>query len=307
MTIHAYVDTFQGKPVVDFTAGDTVSGEDVVYRIRQEYDDKRPQIEHLDALLAQVDPGSLQALIIGAWDNSFEDGPDGYLNRLIERRQELTALRALFVGDMVGEDCEISWIIQTDYTPLLNAFPQLEVLRVRGSSSLTLQPLTHASLRELAIECGGLPLSIIEAIGASSFPALKRLELWLGDENYGYESSHAAYGDMLESIGPERLEYLGLCNAEDADELAKWLAQQPWLGQLRTLDLSMGTLSDEGAQALAASPYIQGLKRLNISFHYLSHDGEALLQELPCEVNLDDPQDADEYDGESHRYVAVSE
>ena len=53
---------------------------------------------------------ALDALIIGAWSEAHDASPQGYLDGLIERRAELPALRALFVGDMTFEDCEISWI-----------------------------------------------------------------------------------------------------------------------------------------------------------------------------------------------------
>ena len=86
-----------------------------------------------------------------------------------------------------------SWIIQTDYNPLLAAFPQLRTLRIRGSSGLTLAPFAHDALEELAIECGGLPRDIADAIAGSTLPALKRLELWLGDDNYGFEGDADTY------------------------------------------------------------------------------------------------------------------
>ncbi|MGO4780159.1 hypothetical protein AB4084_32275, partial [Lysobacter sp. 2RAB21] len=119
-----------------------------------------------------VDPSQLEALIIGAWSEAQEEGPGGYLDGLIERRAQLPALKAWFIGDMTFEDCEISWIIQTSYNPLLAAFPNLQSLRVRGSTNLELQAFRHDSLEELAIECGGLPSNIVDAIAASTLPAL---------------------------------------------------------------------------------------------------------------------------------------
>ncbi|WP_022971450.1 STM4015 family protein, partial [Xanthomonas maliensis] len=292
-----------GKRVVDFRVDQPASGGDVVYRLRQEYDGEDTQAALLDSLLAQVDPASIQALVIGAWRESQEEGPSGYLQRLIERRDELPALRALFVGDMTYEDCEISWIIQTDYTPLLAAFPALESLRIRGSSNLVLTPFTHARLQELAIECGGLPSAIVQAIAASTLPSLRHLELWLGVEDYGYDGDLGTYQQLLAAIGPERLRYLGLRNAANSDELARWLAVQPWLGTLETLDLSLGTIGDAGARALVESTQLGQLQRIDLSHHYISADWQARLAALPATVILEDPEEED--DGE--RYVAVSE
>lgn len=303
MTIGEYTQTYRGKPVVDFRMGDKASDGDVVYRLYQEYDSEESQSELLAHLFSQVAPGSIEALIIGPWSEAHDDGPEGYLNGLIARRDELSALRALFVGDMVCEDCEISWIIQCAYNPLLEAFPQLQSLRIRGSSSLQLQAFEHAHLQELAIECGGLPSTIVEAIAASKLPALRHLELWLGDENYGFDGDLSTYQRLLQAIGPERLDYLGLRDACISDELATWLATQPWLGSLKVLDLSLGTIGDIGAQALAESPHLGGIERIDLSHHYISAAWQQKLQALPCTVVLDDPEEED--DGE--RYVAVAE
>ncbi|WP_372392554.1 STM4015 family protein [Xanthomonas sp. NCPPB 3582] len=303
MTIGQYSEFYRGKRVVDFSVDQPASGGDVVYRLRQEYEGEDTQAALLDSLLAQVDPASIQALIIGAWREAHDEGPNGYLQRLIERRDELPALRALFVGDMTYEDCEISWIIQTDYTPLLAAFPALESLRIRGSSQLQLTPFAHAQLQELAIECGGLPSAIVQAIAASTLPALRHLELWLGVEDYGFDGELGTYQRLLAAIGPERLRYLGLRNAANTDELAGWLATQPWLGRLETLDLSLGTIGDAGARALVESTQLGQLQRIDLSHHYISAEWQARLATLPVTVILDEPLEEDE----DERYVAVSE
>ncbi|HJU41133.1 MAG TPA: hypothetical protein VJ724_16300, partial [Tahibacter sp.] len=182
MTVNATLDTFFGKPVRDFSHGDRADDPRAVYRLTQQYDDDESQEEILAEFLGQVKPATLDALVIGAWSNTPEESPAGYLEALIERRAELSALRALFVGDMTYEDCEISWIIQTNYAPLLAAFPKLETLRIRGAEQLVVPPFTHASLKELAIETGGLPDAVVAGIAQSTLPQLEHLELWLGDE-----------------------------------------------------------------------------------------------------------------------------
>lgn len=307
MTVNDSLDRFFGKPVVEFRMGDTVPDRNAVrtqvFRLSQDYESPESQRDLLDAFLAQVDTDAIDALVIGAWSEAHDQSPQGYLDGLIERRAELPALRALFIGDMTFEDCEISWIIQADYTPLLAAFPQLRTLRIRGSSSLTLAPFAHTALEELAIECGGLPQEIVDAIAGSTLPALKRLELWLGSEDYGFEGDLGTYIRLLDAIDASRLDYLGLRDAQISDVLAQYLAGREWLGQLDTLDLSLGTIGDIGAQALCESPFLSGLKTLDLSHHYIGDAWQAKLKALPCRVVLDDPQDED--DGE--RYVAVAE
>ncbi|WP_440223176.1 STM4015 family protein [Dokdonella sp. MW10] len=305
MSRHDTPDTFRGKRVVDFAMGDKASSGDVVYRLRQDYDTKESQRELVEHFFTQIAPGSLESLIVGVWQVSHDDGPDGILDVLVERRGELAALRHLYVGDIQSEDNEMSWIIQTGYTRVLDAFPALESLRVRGGEKLAFEPFEHASLRELAVETGGLPTRVVEGIARSRMPALKHLELWLGDDNYGFDGDLATYVRLLEAIDPTRLEYLGLRNSQITDELAGYLAQQPWIGGLDTLDLSMGTLGDDGALALLKSPHLGGLKHLNLAYHYVGAEYRARLAALPLDVDVSDPQDPDDYDGE--RYVAIGE
>lgn len=303
MTIGEYSQIYRGKRVVNFSMGETPAGGDVVYRLTQDYDSAESQRDLLDNFLSQIDPSTLETLIIGAWSEAHDEGPSGYLDALIEYRAKLPALKALFVGDMTYEDCEISWIIQTSYNPLLAAYPQLQSLRIRGSTSLELQAFQHEALEELAIECGGLPSKIVDAIAGSTLPALNHLELWLGSDDYGFDGGLDTYRKLLGAIGPERLRYLGLRDSQISDELAAWLAQQPWLGSLQTLDLSLGTIGDIGAQALAESPNLGSIERIDLSHHYISPEWQQKLLALPCAVIVDDHEDEDDGD----RYVAVAE
>jgi Leucine Rich repeat len=307
MTVNDTLDHYFGKPVVEFRMGDTIadpaSVRTTVYRLAQDYDSTESQRELLDAFLGQVETSAIDALIIGAWSEAHDESPQGYLDGLIERREELAALRALFIGDMSCEECEISWITQGDYKPLLTAFPELSSLRIRGSTDLKLTSVGHDHLEELAIECGGLPSKIANAIADSRLPALRRLELWLGSDDYGFDGDVKTYSRLLDRIDASRLEYLGLRDSQISDALAGHLAAQPWLGKLKMLDLSMGTIGDVGAQALCASPHLAGLGTLDLSHHYIGADWQAKLRALPCKVVLDDPQEED--DGE--RYVAVAE
>lgn len=305
MTINDTIERYLDVPVLEFRMGGSITDPNATYRLTQDYDSAESQRDLLDHFLGQIDPAGLETLIIGAWSEAHDQGPQGFLDGLIARRNELPALKALFVGDMTYEDCEISRIIQTDYTPLLAAFPQLRSLRLRGSSGLKLDAFEHAQLAELAIECGGLPSAIVDAIAASQLPALRRLELWLGDDDYGFDGSVDTYARLLAAIDPSRLDYLGLRNAQISDALAAHAASQPWLASLKVLDLSMGVIGDDGALALFESPHITGLQLLDLSHHYISGAMQARLHRLPCKVVLNDPQDEDDTDDE--RYVAVSE
>jgi len=304
VTISESTETFFSKTVTAYDPASAVdlSG-DKVYRLALDYDDERKMSDLFEQFLQSADKSKLDALVIGMWGEPYEESADDIIAALVARAPELPALRALFIGDMTFEECEISWIVQGDYTPLLKAFPKLEELRIRGSQELSLQPMTHSALRKLTIESGGLPSEVVEALTASSLPSLEHLELWLGDDNYGFSGDVDLYRRLLGALGGPSLRYLGLRDSQIADELAQWLADEEVVGRLQTLDLSLGTLGDAGARALLDSSHVRSLRRLDLSHHYISPALQQQLKALPQEVVLDDAQEED--DGE--RYVAVGE
>jgi hypothetical protein len=304
MTVGEYAEQFFGLPVVEFRTGEKATRKDVVYRLMQDYDAEQSQTQFLDEFLEQVDSDRLEALVIGPWgEASTGTPPKDYLDVLISRR--LPKLRAIYVGDMTFEDAEMSWINQADYTDFLAAYPNLEVLRIRGGEALQLPVMQMRNLRELAIETGGMPTRVVQAIASSSLPALRKLELWLGTDHYGFDGDLSTCTDLLAKIQPERLEYLGLRNSDIADQLAGFLAAQPWLASLHTLDLSMGTLGDIGAKALLSSRYLAGLKTLDLRHHYISPELVKKLEALRLELVIDEAEDAG--DDEEDRYVQVGE
>jgi hypothetical protein len=296
MSIYDNETQFYGLPVVDFKPQLGIENPTTqVYRLAYE--------DILDKFLNDPRVTDVPALIIGNWENAYETSPDYLLQQLIEQRDKLPKLKALFVGDITSEECEISWIIQTDYAPLLNAFPLLEELRVCGSNDLQFSQLRHYSLKTLIIESGGLPCSVIESVINAKLPALEHLELWLGDGGYGFDGNLNTIKPLLEMGAFPKLRYLGLRDSEIADDIAIDISNRHLLKQLEIIDLSMGTLTDKGAQALLNSEGIKSLKKLDLHFHYLSTTMMEKLEGLGIEVDISDRQEED--DGE--RYVAVSE
>ena len=248
----------------------------------------------------------LTALVVGPWGYAaFNDAP---IAQLCAAAPRLPNLRALFLGDMTSEECEISWMRVGDVSPLLMAYPRLEVLRVRGGD-LDFTPVRHDHLRELTVETGGLAGEMVGAVLASELPALTDLELWLGIDDYGGTTTLDDLAPLLAGGLFPRLRRLGLCNAEHADDIARALASAPLVPRLESLDLSLGTLGDEGAAALLAGQPLTHLDRLDLAHHYLSEEMAQRLEEaLPdVLVDLSDPQEDDEDDGETYRYTAVGE
>lgn len=308
MTISDSTTTFHGKKVVQYDPEIAFDASpDVVYRLSLEYDDERKMPDLIAGFLEKTDKNALEALIIGMWGDPYEAGADEVIAALASNAPQLPKLRALFIGDMTYEECEISWIVQGSYKPLLDAFPQLEELRIRGGNELILEPFAHQNLRKFTIESGGLDQKIAQALAESSMPKLEHLELWLGTDDYGFSGDVALYRKVLAQLATPTLRYLGLRDAQIADELAVWLANEPLLATIITLDLSLGTLGDVGAEALLHGTQLGNLTLLDLSHHYISEANQEKLKALPFEVVLDDPQEDDEDDGDVYRYVAVGE
>jgi hypothetical protein len=163
--------------------------------------------------------------------------------------------------------------------------------------------LRHNNLKTLIIETGGLPPNVIKEIGGAHLPKLQRLDLWLGSENYGFESTIKDFGSLLSGKQFPELKHLGLMDSEIQDEIAIAVAKAPILQQLKVLDLSMGTLTDKGATALLNSPAIKKLDFLNLRHHYMSDAMMAKLKTLGIAINMTDKEEG----GDDDRYIEVAE
>lgn len=264
--------------------------------------------DYFERFLDLVDTEHVRELVIRTWGTP-DDSSEETIRLLVENADRLPRLRLLALGDIPSEEAEISWIRQSDLTPLLEAYPRLEVLEVRGSDGLSLRPVRHESLRALRVECGGLPAHVVRAAGECDLPALEHLELWLGTPDYGGDATVADLADILAGERLPSLRYLGLRDSEIQDEVAAAVAAAPVVARLEQLDLSLGVLTDRGAEALLSGRPLTHLKKLDLYHHYLSDAGMArITAALPgVEVDVSGQEEPEEYDGEIWRYVAVSE
>lgn len=293
-----------GYPVEVYLPGKTTPDyQNKVYRIASEYDDEETLEDKLAQFLDAPGSADTSAIIIGLF-GEHDATPQPCVEMLVAARQRLPKLRGLFIGDIVSEENEISWIQQTDLSPLFSAFPKLETFRARGGNGLGLGRINHPNLRTLIVESGGLPVTVLRDVLNSKLPALEHLELWLGTENYGWDGAVEDLDPLFTGDLFPKLKYLGLRDSEIADAIAVRLARAPILHRLEVLDLSLGTLGDEGARALLASPAIKSLKKLDLHRHYISPDVMSALKASGLNVDLSDPEDEDS-DGD--RYVAVGE
>ncbi|MCL6662606.1 STM4015 family protein [Paenibacillus amylolyticus] len=269
-----------------------------------DYEDGIRMEKLIKELAAKPEASSLESLVIGDWGQAYENSPDEFMGALVESAPSFPSLKKLFIGEMGFEECEVSWIIQTNLTPLLCAFPELKSFSVMGSSDLSLEPLQHAKLEELIIICGGLPKEVLSSITHAELPELRKLELYLGVDNYGFDGSLEDVLPLLEKGLFPKLVYLGLKDSEIQDEIAKAAAQAPILDQLEILDLSQGTLSDEGAEALLASDKIKKLKHLDLSYHYMTNEMILRWNQSGISIDVSDQQQSDEDDW---RYPSLTE
>jgi len=305
--INEHNSEWMGYPVKPFVPEETVSDyKNTLYRIGVNWDDNRSLVDLLACFLENPASVDTPGIILGSFGESDTD-PTPAVEALVAARSRLPHLKGLFIGDIISEENEISWIQQTDLSALFGAFPALEYFRARGGNGLVLGRISHGNLRSLTIESGGLPRGVIRDVLASSLPALEHLEIWPGTEDYGWDGSLEDFRPLFEAPLFPNLRYLGLRNSTISDELAAAFGSAAVFENLHILDLSLGTLSDEGAARLLESPTVKLLKGLDLHHHYLSEGMMAKILESFPFANVDDVETPDDWDGESHRYVAVSE
>ena len=326
---HDHLTAFAGLPVYEFHFADPASlavgdvPEDVqnwAWRIALDGTDGVTFEEVFEAFVATVETSRVKALILGYWlaDYDMERESSSASEPLVSRAERFPALESLFIGDMISEQIEVSWIYQSDPGPVLAAFPRLREFGLRGTTNLTMEPIKHATLQELTFQGGGLPPEVVQAIGNSELPSLTGIELYLGERWYSGGATPEDLAAILQGRVFPQLRHLGLRDSSDQDDIVAALAHAPVVAQLESLDLSLGNLSDAGAAALLAGQPLTHLKSLDLHHHYLTEEMmQRIWAALPgVSVNLDEQEQPDidseqaedpEQDLRERRYIAVAE
>jgi hypothetical protein len=316
---------FGGSPVVGFPPDPGASvppaaraAADVAWRIDVR-NEKRPAEPFMfedvfHRFLTTVDTSRVTALVVGLWADPPHTENHHPARLLAESAKLFPALRALFLGDVLeghGDgECDIVYIDHPDLRPILDAFPRLEELWVRGAPDgdnrpwRYFEPHQHTGLRSLVLQSGGLPTDTIRAISECDFPELRHLELYIGHPAWmGQARPEDLAWLMTGSTFPE-LEHLGLRNSLIQDGLAAALAHAPIVAGLKVLDLSLGAFGDEGAAALLHGQPLNHLHKLDLHHNYLSHAMRERLRTAWPGVEVDLSWHRTE-DQSGRRYVGV--
>lgn len=280
------------------------------YHEYEDYEDGKTAETMVGEILADPEFQNIDKLIIGDWGGAYEDSCQAVLDAIADNADKFSHITSLFVGDMDYEECEISWIIQGDYSRIWEAMPQLKEITVKGSTDLKLGKIKHSNLESLTIICGGLGSDVIKEIEEAELPELKKLLVYIGSENYGFDGDADTVRSLLANSDFPELEYLGIADSEIQDELTAVVLDCKYIDSITTLDLSCGTITDKGGELLLKKlPELKNLKKLDLSYNYLSDEmKEKLTAATPAvEMDLSDSQEADEWDGELWYNAMVTE
>src|SRR5687768_10903704 len=181
MSISEHETEFAGKDVIDWDPETGVADpETAIYRVSMNWEDGeagRRWTDFFAQFLADPRSAEVTGIVVGSWIGTDSDNDSApIVEALVAARDRLPNVTALFLGDITYEENEISWIRQSDVSPLFDAYPNLEHFRVRGATDLTLCAVRQERLRSLTIECGGMPQSLFQEAVAADLPNLEHLE-----------------------------------------------------------------------------------------------------------------------------------
>lgn len=249
-------------------------------------------------------------LEIGMWETAYESQPDNLAEYLVENKEKFPNLKELYWGDISYEECEVSWIQNTDIGSVVNSFA-FEKVTAKGGCGLKFRNMKSDTLKELVVISGGTEKETLKNILDAELPNLEHLEIYLGVDEYGFDGKIEDIIPFTKKEKFPKLKYLGLKNSEIEDEICKVILESDILPQLEVLDLSYGTLGDEGVQLLLDnSDKISHLKELNIYYNYASKE---LLNKLKAEMeklNISfsyEQDDVYEPETSSYRYPFITE
>ncbi|MEH2224265.1 HEAT repeat domain-containing protein [Nostoc sp.] len=303
-----YSTTFANRKVIEFDPTTKISDTvDIAYALRiipaERYGKPvMSSVDKLQILLQSPLANQIEALVFGLWyTGSLEDYTfRPVMDALLNAHEQLSNIKALFIGDVNNYELGSLPLVYSDFSYILLAYPQLEVLKIRCNSSskyykyltgMQFSPVRHENLKAIIIE-SEIPYGVIDEICQLELPALEYFELWfVTDERYSY---------VLESIRNfshifPNLKYLGLRNCIFSDDMAFAIVDSPILENLLELDISVGNLGYKGAECLLNCPSIRQLDTLDITDNYLTDEIIKEFNQFDIEVISERQKTPDRY------------
>ncbi|MEH2441518.1 HEAT repeat domain-containing protein [Nostoc sp.] len=243
---------------------------------------------------------------------AFQD----FADTLVKARELLTNLKAVLIGDncdLINIKYRESNINVTSIHPLLKAYPNLELLHIRGrmleedilkpelkivqvrnnhnNSNITIKPLKHENLKTLIVDADGISDSNISKVCNLNLPSLEYFELWLSRSDL----SNINIDNLAPVLSGEsfpNLVYLAVRKCGNMSEVAQAIVNSPIMENLKILELTDGNISNGGV--LLNSPAINRLHTLDVSGNRLHKNTIEQLSTLKCRV-IADSQFSDRY------------
>ena len=133
MSRYEHFKQFGGKSVVLFEQGMALEPATKNYRIAWSWENEVPFAEQFADFLSSDGVDQVTGLVVGAYcEEMYDEDMSGVIEALASAASQLSGLTDLFVGDITSEENEISWIHNTDISPLWTAYPRLRTLGTRG-------------------------------------------------------------------------------------------------------------------------------------------------------------------------------
>ncbi len=237
-------------------------------------------------------------------------------NRLVNASGLLTNLKALLIGDINNitnmryrNSSMIVWSIH----PLLKAYPNLELLHIRGrmleedilkhqvnivqvrkpqnNSPIPVKLLRHERLKTLIVDADGISDDNLRKVCKLDLPSLEYFELWLNRSDLS-NINIDSLAPVLSGESFPNLAYFAIRKCGNMSEIAQAIVNSPIMENLKILELTDGNISN--GDVLLKSPAVNRLHTLNVSGNRLHKNTIEQLSNLKCRV-IADSQFSDRY------------
>ncbi len=231
-----------------------------------------------------------------------------FVDTIVDSKDLLKNLKALLVGDCCdinNEKYKYSRINVCNIYPILKAYPNLEILHIRGKmvnedvlvsdnkilaihniknkSLVKPKAIKHESLRTLIIDADGITDKNLAELCNLNLPSLEYLEIWVS-RNKLKEVNIESLAPILSGQYCQNLAYLAIRKSNNTSQLAKAIINSPIMKNLKILELTDGNMGSGGAMTILESPAINNLHTLNLCGNRLQTKMIQQLSQLDCLV-----------------------